>query len=330
MHSTFQKLFDPSSTDGELKSILSTLEPARIESESFDHLVQAAFSSSNIPDSLRRDLVQVGADAIDCAGTGGSGLAHFNTSSSAAFVLAAAKIPVAKFGGRAASSKSGSFDFLDHLGLNSHLSPSQIPDAIEKCGLAFILAANCYPQLKRLAPLRKELGKPTVLNYIGPLLNPVRPGFRVMGVSCQIIHPVVANHLLNRKELQKAVVVTSINNLDEFSESEISKYSLIEKGQILESSFDPKELNFRSSRRDQTLELDSRNNVKIFERIISSDDKNSEFYHLLLINSASGLLVAGRVKNLAEGVAMAADIISSGAVAEQLELCRRYHGKFSE
>src|SRR5262249_50858772 len=129
----------------------------------------------------------LGVGAIDCCGTGGSGSGKFNTSTAVAFVLAAAGLKVIKFGNRSASGSSGSVDFLMKCGFPTSIKSDAVETIFERTNVLFLNARDVYPAVGSLAEIRKKIGKPSILNYIGPLLNPARPSFRILGVS----HPLM-------------------------------------------------------------------------------------------------------------------------------------------
>ncbi|MBX9569903.1 MAG: hypothetical protein K2X77_13480, partial [Candidatus Obscuribacterales bacterium] len=288
-------------------------------------LIEIARRSSSLPSGLQDELRLLGRTVIDCSGTGGSGLPHFNTSTSSAFVLAAAGLKVAKFGGRAASSKSGSFDFLEGLGFTSNLPCEAIADGIESCGVVFILAAEVYPQLKRLAPIRKKIARPTAINFIGPLLNPLNPGYRVMGISSDSIRSQIAEYLASSYECNHALLVTADSRIDELLPVGRNSLSRIENGLLSEEILNT---SYVISKSEYTI-LDAAENVEIFGRILTGEDCSSTFYYSLLLNSAAGLMVGGIVDSINAGVDLAKGLVSSGQVAATLERARRFYGRFS-
>ncbi|MBX9685621.1 MAG: hypothetical protein K2X27_02900, partial [Candidatus Obscuribacterales bacterium] len=250
---------------------------------------------------------------------------------SIAFVLAAAGFKVAKFGGRAASGKSGSFDFLEILGIENQLPVQNTSDALSVCGLAFIFAPRVYPILKRLMPLRKAYGRPTVLNYIGPLLNPVAPSSRIMGISSNPVRKLVAQHLSNCPKTRKAMLVTSAGHLDELSIDEYSEISLIDEGLIHEFELDPSTLPFISSKNGAKAgEFDAQSNVRSFLEIVEGKDKGSDEYKMILLNSAAALFLLKACPSMSEGIRLAAELISAGSVFETVETCRRFYARLSD
>lgn len=345
---SIEQLFDPEVEDGKLLSILERLSAEPIDAFLMKHLIDAVRENSAIEASLQAQLLELGRQSIDCSGTGGSGLPHFNTSTSSAFVLAAAGLKVAKFGGRAASGKSGSFDFLDGLGISSAVPHGAIIEGIESCGVSFIFAAGVYPQLRRLAPIRKQIGKATVLNYIGPLLNPLRPAFRVMGVSSDSVREQTAKYLAESVDCVDAFIVTADGQIDELTPNALNRVSRIQQdatngsrscsesqlevGNVftaLSGTSHSQDICLGEIAEQSEIVLGVEDNLRIFNGIVAGDDKSSVFYKTLLLNSAAGLMVGGIVAQLSDGVKLAAELIGSGQVASKLEQCRRFYGRFS-
>src|SRR5262249_54843781 len=146
---------------------------------------------------------------------GGSGLPHFNVSTAVAFVLAAADKKVAKCGNRSAGSRCGSFDLLEALGVPFVVPPQAVPEIMDEVGVAFLFVQQYYPGLAKLAPIRKALGKRTIFNNLGPLINPIKPFYRVMGISCPMAQETMASYLSGDKTVRRSLLVRSSNGLDE-------------------------------------------------------------------------------------------------------------------
>lgn len=328
-----EQVFDPGVSDELLREVLERLLVDEIEIGLLSDLLSSARASHCIEQGLQADLLSYGRNVLDCSGTGGSGISHFNTSTSAAFVLAAAGIKVAKFGGRAASSTSGSFDFLERLGFADSIPHKAIVEGLETCGLVFILAAGVYPQLQRLAPIRKSIGKRTVLNFIGPLLNPLRPARRLMGISSDSVRVSVGEFLSREAECERALLVTADGKIDELDPVRSNKITHIRRTSVSEEVIDG--MGTSTLIEDfgagcgTEYQLGASENVEIFKRIISGDDKSSIFYNSLILNSSAGLLVGGKVETLADGIEASKELIRSGAVAEKLQQCRSFYGRLS-
>lgn len=200
---------------------LSTLHPDALNTEVLLHLHHAIWQRQ-VPDF--QNFAHKPTVLLDTCGTGGSGRSGFNTSTSVAFILASMGIPVLKFGNRAATSASGSFDFLDALGLKTPLANHQVFPLFEATGLSFLMAPQVYPFLAALVPFRKTLAHPTVFNYLGPCLNPTLPTHRILGCShAGLLAPL--GELLSQPLFQNqyTLLVRSQNGLDEADPQDTTK-----------------------------------------------------------------------------------------------------------
>jgi len=251
---------------------------------------------------------------VDCCGTGGSGIPHFNTSTTVAFVLAAAGLKTAKFGNRAASSTSGSFDLLDHLGIGATLPLKALPQLLNDCGLAFLFAPQFYPSLSSLAPLRRSLGKPTVLNFIGPLLNPADPSFRLIGVPRRDAQILVAMALQAQGTVKQALVVNAHSGLDELDGHCASTTIRIAgkrdvQYEVLEAQSDWG----TTGKIDRPMTVQE--SAAIFAALINSElDRDNYYHNLVTLNAGAAMHVAGKSQSLAEGRALAAQLLQNGQV----------------
>jgi len=268
-------------------------------------------------------------DCLDCSGTGGSGLPHFNTSTVAAFVLAAGGVKVAKFGNRASSGAGGSFDLLSDAGIQPHLDFEVALDMLDRLGLVFLFAPQYYPGLAQLAPIRKSLKTPTIFNAIGPLLHPYRPAKRVMGVADTRVQELVAQYLAQSdldaceqsvdacERSVDAIVVRSQSGLDEFDPKDESHYIRIIDGQLQRSSVQPSVECPTGVQPTCAVE-----NFACFQELL--EGKASPYItQLVSLNAGAGFVVWGVVDTIESGAAYAAELIESGAVREKFEDCRR-------
>lgn len=184
--------------------------------------------------------LEVTNNAVDTCGTGGDSLSTVNISTAAALVVAGCGIPVVKHGNRAASSKSGSADVLETLGVLTSMSPSQVKECFEVCKITFCFAPTFHPAMKHVGPVRKELGVPTVFNILGPLANPAQPKAQVVGVANLKMAPIIAQVLANRKT--SAFVVRGKEGLDEISTCGPTQIWDVRSGVVKEFEFDAQEL----------------------------------------------------------------------------------------
>lgn len=261
--------------------------------------------------STKTDLSDLGRDALDCCGTGGSGHHKFNTSTAVAFVVAAAGKRVIKFGNRSATGQSGSLDFLDSISIPPLAERYAIEQSLAKENLAFLDASRFYPQLKDLAPIRKKLGRPTLLNYLGPLLNPLKPEYRLLGVSNEAMLNHLATICSEDSGLTKALLVRSEKGLDELDP--VSSNTVIE----IDNAEAPSRYNLKTRRISGAIEEERRDNSTIFLDIIEGKDRLSLAYSALVLNGAAALMAAAAVNSLEEGMETVENLLKSGAVRQK-------------
>lgn len=321
--------------ESELVDALKQLSCGEISLETLRMFIEETRSTA-----LGKADLPPGAGLIDVSGTGGSGMAHFNTSTFCAFVLSAAGVRVAKFGNRASRSGAGSADLLEALGIPLDLPAAKVADVIEKSGVAFLFAPHYYPGLKRLASARKAVGQPTIFNHIGPLLNPVEPEYRLLGISSQHVYPLVVQYLRDTKHAG-ALVVRSESGIDELIPGTQNSAFHIKDGSAKDSSFAAKgrfpftgekgidEKQRPSATQIQKSTFDLAHNMKVFEMLMrpGAESEKQPWLDLVCLNAGAGLFVAGAATGIEEGAASAKDLICSGRVREKFEEVRRAYEK---
>ena len=187
---------------------------------------------------------------IDTCGTGGDGSNTFNISTATAFVAAAGGVPVAKHGNRSVSSKSGSADVLESLGINIDVPPETAKECIEKVGIGFMFAPHFHKSMKYAAGPRKELGVRTIFNILGPLTNPANAKGQVLGVFDEKLTEPVANVLLNLG-VEKAMVIHGLDGMDEITTTTRTKVSEVRDGSIINYYIDPEEYGFSLAKKEE-------------------------------------------------------------------------------
>lgn len=299
--------------DTEADALLPHLTPDVATYEQFVALLNAV-RPTVIP------LPPVEGDILDCCGTGGSGRPHFNVSTTVAFVLATAGVRVVKFGNRAATSTAGSFDLLERLGVPVEYPPERISDLLEATNLAFLYAPQCYPALKLVAAARRRFGRPTLFNYIGPLLHPLWPARRLVGVSHPRMQVFVAQWLADDPRTRRALVVRSEDNSDELAPRSASVIYNVTHRHIVKYRWSAAEVESLSGVLDSSpLDYAPETNVKLFWRIVAGADTASFAYHSVCLNAGLGFVAAGRVETLAEGAELAAELLAGGCVKRHVE-----------
>lgn len=254
-------------------------------------------------------------DAMDNCGTGGDQSNSFNVSTTAAFVLAAGGIPMAKHGNRSISSNSGSADVLEELGVELMTSPEKISELMNEIGIAFLFAQAMHPNMRYVSNVRKELATPTILNLIGPLTNPVQLETQLMGTFAGHLLKETAETLgkLGRK---RAIVVQGAYGMDEANLAGETRIALYENGEVKEMSFTPQELGLQEYPLQAIVGGDAKRNAEILLSVLNNEP--SPFLETVLLNAGLGFYANGKVASVSEGIEEARRVIASGAAKEKL------------
>ena len=253
---------------------------------------------------------------VDIVGTGGDGSHTFNISTCSMFVAAAAGAKTAKHGGRSVSSKSGSADVLESLGVNINLSPERIAQSIEKVGIGFMFAPNHHPAMKNVAPVRKELGVRTIFNILGPLTNPAGAPNILMGV----FHPDLVGiqvRALERLGAEHALVVYGRDGLDEVSLGAATLVGELKDGQVREYEIHPEDFGFSmSSNRALRVETPEQSRAMLLGVL---DNQAGPARDIVVLNAGVALYAANVVGSIEAGIARAREVLGSGAAKAKLD-----------
>lgn len=255
------------------------------------------------------------APVIDTCGTGGDRSGTFNISTVAAIVVAGTGQPVAKHGNRAASSRCGSADLLEALGVTIDLGPEGVERCLAEAGIAFMFAPAFHPAMGHAAPVRRELRVPTVFNFLGPLTNPARPFAQVVGVSDPRMLPLMAEVLARRAV--RAKLFRGEDGLDELSTTGPSALFDVQDGEVRESILDPRELGLAAASSEDLRGGDAETSAAIARSVLEGESGPRR--EVVLLNAAAALEVAGKAETLEAGLELAAASIDSGAAAGALE-----------
>lgn len=256
-------------------------------------------------------------DVLEIVGTGGDGSNSFNISTTAALVVSAAGVPVAKHGNRAASSKSGAADCLEALGVNIGLEPQQSLKLLNEINICFLFAQKYHSAMKHVGPIRKELGIRTIFNILGPLTNPAGANMEVLGVYDESLVKVLAEVLRNLG-VTRGMVVYGQDRLDEISVCAPTTVCEIRDGQLKDYVIVPEQLGLKTSEKGQLLGGTAKENAAITRAILGGREQGAK-RDAVLINAAAGLYVADKAEDLRDGVELARKLIDSGEALEQLE-----------
>ncbi len=247
--------------------------------------------------------------AVDCCGTGGDKSGTYNISTAVAIVAAACGVPVAKHGNRSASSKSGAADVLESLGINLDVPQDKLEGALQKFNFAFLMAPNHHKAMKYVMPVRKALGVRTIFNILGPLANPAKTKFQLLGVYDRALVVPMANVLKNLGT-QAAWVVHGSDGLDEITTTDETYVAKLKDGQITEKVMSPEDFGLARSNPEDLLGGLPAENAKALREILSGV-KNA-YRDIVVANTAAVLVISGRKTNLNDAVDCAAQAIDSG------------------
>ncbi|MCB1480768.1 MAG: anthranilate phosphoribosyltransferase [Rhodobiaceae bacterium] len=303
----FEIMMTGEATPSQIGGFLMAL---RVRGETVDEITGAA-------ETMRSKMLRVEApdDAMDVVGTGGDGSGTYNISTATAFVVAATGVPVAKHGNRALSSKSGAADVLAALGVNIELGPDKIAEAIREAGLGFMFAPMHHAAMKHVGPTRVELGTRTIFNLLGPLSNPASVKRALVGVfSRDWVEPVA--HVLKQLGMERAWVVHGSDGLDEITTTGPTHVASLEDGKVTAFEIDPQSVDISIADPAYLKGADAEHNAAALRGVLNSD--RGPYRDIVLMNAGAALVVAGKAKDLAEGVNLAAEAIDCGAAMERL------------
>lgn len=253
---------------------------------------------------------------VDIVGTGGDGSHTFNISTCSMFVAAAAGAKVSKHGGRSVSSKSGSADVLEALGLNINLSPEAIARCIAETGIGFMFAPNHHPAMKNVAPVRKELGVRTIFNILGPLTNPASAPNILMGV----FHPDLVGiqvRALQRLGAEHALVVYGRDGMDEVSLGAATMVGELKNGEISEYEIHPEDFGMPMAS-NRALKVETpQESLALMRQVL--DNQPGAARDIVILNAGAALYAANVAADIKQGIAKARAVLESGAAREKLE-----------
>lgn len=294
----------------ELASFLTAL---RMKSETIEEITGGA----RVMRAKASPIITEQAYTIDTCGTGGDGQNTFNISTTTSFVLAAGGVPVVKHGNRAVSSKSGSADVLEALGINISLSPQAVGKCVDKLGIGFLFAPTFHGAMKHAIGVRRALGFRTIFNMLGPLTNPAGAKGQVLGVFHEGLTEVFAMVLKNLGT-ERALVVHGLDGLDEITISDKTKITELKNGEVKTYFIEPEYFGMKKASLDEIKGGDSKENAQILLGLLKGEIKGAK-RDILLLNAGAGLYVGKKVQSIAEGIELAKEIIDSGKAYAKLE-----------
>ncbi|MDQ6972859.1 MAG: anthranilate phosphoribosyltransferase [Mariprofundaceae bacterium] len=308
--SVFTQIMQGEATDAQIGALLMGLS---IRGETADIIAGAARAMR----CAAARISPASTGLLDTCGTGGDGASTFNISTTVALVVAACGVPVAKHGNRAISSKSGSADVLEALGVRLDIPPAAVAECIDQVGIGFLFAPGHHPAMRHAAGPRRELGMRSIFNLLGPLTNPAGAEYQVLGVYARDKLELVADALL-QLGVQRALIVHGRDGLDEITTTGITDAVWVEQGQPLRAfEIDPQAFGMHYAAAEELGGGDAAHNAAILKSIL--DGEQGAPRDIVLLNAAAALWVAGRSEGIAAGLSLAAVGIDSGAVSKTLD-----------
>ena len=255
-------------------------------------------------------------ETLEIVGTGGDGAHSFNISTTAALVMAAGGVKVSKHGNRAASSKCGTADCLEALGVNIQQDPEKCVELLDKVGICFLFAQKYHTSMKYVGPIRKELGIRTVFNILGPLTNPAAPVYQLLGVYDEYLVEPLAK-VLTTLGVRRGLVVYGQDKLDEISMSAQTTVCEIKEGYYKTFVISPEDFGLNRCTKEDLIGGTPEENAAITTAILKGERGPKR--DAILMNAGAGLYIAGKSDSIAEGIKFAAELIDSGKALATLE-----------
>src|SRR6201993_1542301 len=304
----FDGLMSGEATPSQMGGLLMAL---RVRGETVEEITGAV-------SAMRAKMLRVTApvEAVDIVGTGGDGSGSVNVSTCPAFIVAGSGIPVAKHGNRALSSRSGAADVLASLGVKIDLRPDEVGRCVKEAGIGFMFAPSHHPAMKNVGPARTELATRTIFNLLGPLSNPAGVKRQMVGVfSRQWVQPLA--QVLKNLGAESIWVVHGSDGLDEITLTGPTFVAALENGNVRTFEVTPEDAGLGRVGGDVLKGGDAAANAIALQSVL--DGKPSPFRDVALLNAAAALIVAGKAKDLREGVALGTKSLDSGAAAARLK-----------
>jgi anthranilate phosphoribosyltransferase len=310
--------------DSQIAALLMAL---RMKGETIEEIVgfaeaiRAAATSLPISSAGALDLSGTGRDAlseslVDTSGTGGDASGTFNISTATAFVTAGAGVRVAKHGNRSISSKCGSADVMEAMGVNIQLSPERAAQCLREVGICFLFAPDLHSSMKQVQKVRRELRLRTMFNLLGPLTNPAHASGQVVGVYALEMVEKLAE-VLSMLGLRRVLVVHGLDGLDEITITGPTRVAEARDGIVRTYEVDPEEFGMKRAPLADISGGDAAENAAIIREVLSG--KKSPRRDVVVLNAAAALVAAGRADHLAEAIPLAAQSIDSGTAATKLD-----------
>jgi anthranilate phosphoribosyltransferase len=311
-YTVISEIMSGQTTPTQNAAFLAALSTKSTKAETIDEITGCAAAMRDAATKFENDL-----DLLEIVGTGGDNAHSFNISTTAAMVIAASGILVAKHGNRAASSSSGTADCLEALGMNISLEPEKCRQLLEEAGFCFFFAQKYHTSMKYVGPIRKELGFRTVFNILGPLTNPSSPKFHLLGVYDRVLLEPVAEVLMKLGS-KRGMVVYGTDKLDEISLSAPTDVCEYKEGWMKNYQITPEQFGFERCTKQDLEGGTPEENAAITRGILSGEIRGHK-RNTVLLNAGAALYIGGKADSMAEGIKLAGELIDSGKALEVLD-----------
>ncbi len=304
------KVLDGGATPAQISAFLIAL---RLKGETIDEITGCALTMKEKASHIRPKVPGY----IDCVGTGGDGTNTFNISTTAAFVIAGAGVPIAKHGNRAISSKSGSADLLEELGVNIMLEPEMTQRCVEEIGIGFMFARTFHRFMKSASQVRSELGVRSIFNILGPISNPSDAACQLIGVfDPGLVNPLA--HAMLHMGIRRGMVVSGVDNgMDEISNLGETKISEIKDGRVTDDTVTPEMYGFARAQKHEitggTAKENRRDTLDILNGVTGPKRD------IVLLNAGAAIYCAGKAKTIRDGILLAEESIDRKRAMGKLE-----------
>ena len=310
-YAVIMEIMSGETTPTQNAAFLAALSTKSTKAETIEEITGCAAAMRDRATKLENNM-----DLLEIVGTGGDGAHSFNISTTAALVTAAGGVKVAKHGNRAASSKCGTADCLEALGVNIQLEPEKCLELLEKVGFCFFFAQKYHTSMKYVGSIRKELGIRTVFNILGPLTNPASPKRQLLGVYDRSLVEPLAQVLMNLG-VRKGMVVYGQDKLDEISLSAPTAVAEFSDGWFRVYDITPEQFGFQRCEKSDLVGGTPEENAAITRAILSGEPGHRR--NAVLLNAGAALYIGEKAASMEEGIRLAANLIDSGKAMETLD-----------
>lgn len=312
-YTVMNEIMSGETTPTQNAAFLASLSTKSTKAETIDEISGCAAAMREHATPVKHE----GMEVLEIVGTGGDGAHSFNISTTAAFVIAASGIKVAKHGNRAASSLSGTADCQEALGANINQDPAQAEDLLKRVGMCFFFAQKYHSAMKYVGAIRRELGFRTVFNILGPLTNPAKPEYFVLGVYDEYLVEPLAK-VLDKLGVKRAFVVYGQEKLDEISAVGPTIVCELKEGYYRTTVIRPEDFGLSSGKKEELVGGTPQENAEITKGILSGTIRDTK-RNAVVLNAGAGIFIGGKAQSFEEGVRMAEELIDNGAAYQKME-----------